>query len=100
MFVAYWRPDDGPRLRVLLSRCQTDSNPLARAVANEREFICESIRILYTPYAAPGEGLRPPVILPECLTCASGVLRTLPRMVKGAARVEPPRPRVYKAGLV
>ena len=29
-------------------------DPLARAVASEREFICEAMRILFTPYAPPG----------------------------------------------
>ena len=64
---------------------QTDS-PLARAVANECEYICEARRILSTPYFPPGQGLTPPAVRPEGLTYTLGVLRTLPRMVKDAAR--------------
>ena len=42
---------------------QTDSAS-ARAVAAERECICESIRVSYTPYAASGKGVAPPGICP------------------------------------
>ena len=37
---------------------QTDS-PLVRAVASDREFIRETMRISFTPYAPSGEGLSP-----------------------------------------
>ena len=59
---------------------QTD-NSLVRAVACEREFICEAMRILYTPYAPPGKGLSPPASRPEGLSNTLGALRALPRMV-------------------
>ena len=38
---------------------QTDSASTC-AVANERESVCEAIRILYAPYAPPGKAPRPP----------------------------------------
>ena len=68
---------------------QTDS-VLARAVAAGRELICEFIRALHTPHVASRKGLASPGIHPEGLACALGVLRTLSRLVKGAARVETP----------
>ena len=71
--------------------------PLVRAVANEREFFRESIRVLFTPYAAPGRWFRLSVIRPEGLTCALGVLRTLSRMVKDAARAGAPPLRLFDA---
>ena len=43
---------------------QTD-DALARAVAAEREFICESIRASFAPYAVSGEGLAPRVFAPK-----------------------------------
>ena len=56
-------------------------DPLARAVASGREFICEAMRILFAPHAPPGKGLAPPTIRPEGLIQTLAVLRTLPRMV-------------------
>ena len=73
---------------------QTD-NALVRAVATGREFVCESIRVLYVPYAASGKWLPTPGIRPEGLTCALGVLRELSRMAKDAARVETPSFRAF-----
>ena len=67
---------------------QTDS-PLVRAVADEREDIYEATHFLRTPYAPPGKGLAPPMPF--------GVLRTLSRMVKDAARAETPFWRVCDA---
>ena len=75
---------------------QTDS-PLVRAVAYEREFICEAMRILFTPYAPSGKGLAPPTMRPEGMVQTLAALRTLPRMVKDAARVETPFLRVFDA---
>ena len=37
-------------------------DPLVRAVASEREFICGAMRILFAPRAPPGKGLAPPPI--------------------------------------
>ena len=71
--------------------------PLARAVASEREFICEAMRILFTPYAPPGKGLAPPTIRPEGLIQTLAVPRTLSRMAKDAARAETPFLRVFDA---
>ena len=36
------------------------SDALVKAVAPEREFICEAMRVLFTPYAPSGKGLAPP----------------------------------------
>ena len=70
-------------------------DPLVRAAASEREFICEAMRILFAPYAPPSKGPAPPSIRPEGLTQTLAVLRTLSRMVKDAARVETPFLRVF-----
>ena len=56
-----------------------------------------AMRILATSYAPPGKGLAPPSIRPEGLIQTLAVLRTLSRMVKGAARVETPFLRVFDA---
>ena len=53
---------------------QTDSS-LVRAVASERVFICEAMRILFTPYAPAGKGLSPPAIRPEGLSNTLEVIR-------------------------
>ena len=55
------------------------------------------MRILYTPYAPSGKGLSPPAIRPVGLSNTLGALRTLPRMVKDAARVGTPFLRVSAA---
>ena len=55
------------------------------------------MRILYTPYAPPGNGLSPPASRPEGLSNTLGVLRALSRMAKDAARVETPFLRVFAA---
>ena len=68
-----------------------------RAVANKREFFRESIRVLFTPYAAFWRGLRPPVIRPVGLSRAPRILRTLSLIVTDAARVEAPSLRVFDA---
>ena len=66
---------------------QTDSPPV-RAVAFEREFICESTRILFAPHAPSGKRLAPPTVRPEGMVQTLAMMRTLSRMVKDAARVE------------
>ena len=43
---------------------ETD-NPPVRAVTNEREFSCETMRILFTPCAPSGKESVPPTIRPE-----------------------------------
>ena len=70
---------------------------LVRAVACEREFIGEAMRVLYTPSAPSGKGLSPPAIRPGGLSDTVGVLRTLSRVVRDAARVETPLLRVFAA---
>ena len=75
---------------------QTD-NSLVRAAANEREFICEAMRIPHTPYAPSAKVLPHPAIRPEGLASTLGAPRTLSRMLKDAARVETPFLRVYDA---
>ena len=75
---------------------ETDDE-LVRAVAQEREFVCEAMRVLFTPYAPSSKGLAPPVIRPEGLVKTLAILRTLSRMVKDAARVETPFLRVFDA---
>ena len=57
-------------------------------MAQEREVFRESLRLLSTPYAPVGGGLAPPMIRPEGLANALGIMRTLSRMVKKAARME------------
>ena len=75
---------------------QTD-NPFARAVANEREFFWEAMRILFTPYAPSGKGLAAPTIRPEGRVQTLAALRTLSRMAMDAARIETPFLRVSDA---
>ena len=75
---------------------QTDY-PRVRAVANEREFIREAMRILFAPYAPSGKGLAPPAICPEGLVQTLAALRTLSRMAEDAARVETPFLRLSDA---
>ena len=60
---------------------------LAQSVASEREFICEAMRVLFTPYAPSGKGLAPPAIRPEGLVQTLAAFRTLYRMVTDAARM-------------
>lgn len=73
---------------------ETDS-ALVRAAAKDRECICEAIRISYAPHAPCGRGLPPAVIRREGLATASGIMRTLPRMVKDAVRAGAPFLRVF-----
>ena len=73
---------------------QTD-NLLVRAAASEREFICEAVRISYTPHAPTSKGLAPPKIRVGGPSNTLGVVRTLSRVVKDAARVETPVLRVF-----
>ena len=68
---------------------RTDS-ALACAVASEREFIWEAMRISHAPFVPTSKGLALPVICLEGLSNTWGALRTLSRMVKDAARVETP----------
>ena len=75
---------------------ETDDT-LVRAVAKEREFICEAMRVLFTPYAPSIKGLAPPGVRPEGLVQTLAIFRTLSRMVKDAARVETPFLRVFDA---
>ena len=79
-------------------RVAKESNDaLVCAVAMEREFICEAMRVLFTPYAPSSKGLAPPAIRPEGLVQTLAIFRTLSRMVKDAARVETPFLRVFDA---
>ena len=55
------------------------------------------MRVLFTPYTPPGKGPAPSAIRPEGLSQTLGVLRTLSRMVKDAARVATPFLRVCDA---
>ena len=75
---------------------QTDSPPV-RAVAFEREFICESTRILFAPHAPSGKRLAPPTVRPEGMVQTLAMMRTLSRMVKDAARVETLSLRAFDA---
>ena len=68
-----------------------------RAVAREREFMCDAMRILFTSYALLGKSLAPPAIRLEGMARTLGTLRTLSRVVKDAARVETPPLRVFDA---
>ena len=70
---------------------------LVRSIAMEREFICEAMRVLFTPYAPSVKGLAPPNVRPEGLSQTLAIFRTLSRMVKDAARVETPFLRVFDA---
>ena len=83
-----WRSVNGEGVGVL---------PLVRAVANEREFICEATRILFAPYAPSRKGLAPPTIRPEGMVQTLAALRTLSRMVVDAARIETPFLRAFEA---
>ena len=75
---------------------EADSAPV-RAGAQEREFICEALRISYAPYAPPSKRLAPPLMRPGGLASALGIMRALSRMVKDAARVESPVWRIFDA---
>ena len=68
-----------------------------RAVAQDRRFTCESLRIQYTPSAPFGRALAPPLIRPGGLANALGIMRPLSRMVKDVARAETPSLRVCVA---
>ena len=72
-------------------------SPLGRAVANVRECICKSSRILRTLFAPSGKGWSSPVVRPGGMAPALGPMRTLSRTVKDAARGEPPFLRVFDA---
>ena len=72
-------------------------SPLVRAVAQEREFVCEALRTLYAPCSPSGHGLAPTVIRSGGLATALGIIRTLSRIVKDAARAETPSLRVLRA---
>ena len=61
---------------------------LARALSHEREYICDAVRILFTPYAPNVKRSAPPVVLPVALRSASGIIRSLSRIAEDAARVE------------
>ena len=76
---------------------EQSDDPLVRAAASEREFICEAMRILFTPYAPPGKGVAPPAIRPVGLIQTPAALRTLSRMVNDAVRVETPFLCVFDA---
>ena len=67
---------------------QETGNELVRAAAQEREFICEAIRILHVPYAPSGKGLARTAIRRKGLANARGILRSLSRMVRDAVCVE------------
>ena len=59
-----------------------------RAVAQEREFVRESLRISHIPRAPSGRAPAPPAIHQVGLANALGVMRTLSSMAQDAARVE------------
>ena len=66
-------------------------------MAQEREFIRETLQITYTPNAPSSKRLAPPVIRPESLANILGIVRTLPRTVRDTARAEAPLFRVFDA---
>ena len=70
---------------------------LVRAVAQGRELIRESIRISFTSYGSPRQGLAPPGIRLEGSVNALGILRSLSRIVKDGAHVEAPVSWVFDA---
>ena len=72
-------------------------SPLVSAAAQERKFIFEALRISYTPHAPSGEGLAPPATRLGGLATASGIMRTVSRMVGDAARADTPLSRVFDA---
>ena len=70
---------------------------LVRAVATEREIICDALRIAYAPYAPSSKGSSSPAIRPEGMANTLGIMRALSRLVKDAARVETPFFRAFDA---
>ena len=70
---------------------------LVRVAANRREFVCESMRILFAPRVPSGKGLLPPAIRPAGMSNMLGALHTLSRMAKDAGRAETPFLRVSDA---
>ena len=61
---------------------------LVRASALDREYVCDAARILFTSYVPSVKGRATPAVMPEGVRTALGIFRTLPRISKGAARVE------------
>ena len=49
---------------------------LVRAVAHEREEICDAARISFSPYAPNAKGSAPPVVLSEGARAALGIIRS------------------------
>ena len=49
---------------------------VAKALAQKREFFCEGLHILYTPYARCLRGAGTPSVRPEGLGTAMGIFRT------------------------
>ena len=66
---------------------ETD-NTSVEALALERKPLREALRILYTPYAPFARGIGPLCVRPEGMSAASGIFRTLSRIVEEAARAE------------
>ena len=69
---------------------QRKRTALVRAAFKEREVICEASRISFAPYAPPSRGLASPSVRRGYPAKALGIMRSFSRMVKDAARVEPP----------
>ena len=75
---------------------ETDS-VLARALASECGYICGAALILFTPRAPRVKRSAPPAVLPESMSAAPGIIRTLSRIAGEAARVEGSYLRVFDA---
>ena len=70
---------------------------LMYALGNGREFFCGGLRALFTTRAPIVRGARTPKVILEGIRHALGVLRTLPRIAKNAARAETAALRVFNA---
>ena len=70
-------------------------NDLVRTLAREREFLFDAPRIFFTPYAPLIKGAKSPNVLPEGIRCALGTIRTLSRIAKDVARLEPTYLRAF-----
>ena len=66
---------------VYFRKVTTETNgPLARALAPERELICEFLRSLSAPHVPLGTGGRPRRVMSEAGRHGWGITRTLPRL--------------------
>ena len=80
-----------PALAYFRKMIKETDDPLGRSLAKERQFICESLRVLPSPHEPPATGARPPRVLLEGVRHAFGVTLTLCRIAKCAARAESAR---------